>query len=376
MSHPSPAMKMATQIALSNRQCYMDYMAAARRAACEVPGFCRTSLWDVSSDVLEGDYDLDDALALKLVTELLPKQPRGSAQQNMLEAYLLGGPSGEIGSAENAIGNAFDVSFGPRAILGNAAGVTSVHNAHYATQTARAIEQAQQHLLAGRMSSIRINDSMTLYNANKSGRGRPRLRIKINKMPLRFVAPAFGMENLRELRNANTAEMLRKNVLPRWYAKGGLSAAMRGDMPQRMGEMARNVVWSGEARFQFLRKDLIPALAKYQWLPKYTRTNGILAAAPSAAIDLYNSYDQETGGINWHKFGINSVKSQSGNAVGAVSSMLIGAGVAAGFGLAVTAAPVVLAGLVGGVIVQFLWGVTGAADYAGSIAERALGRQP
>ena len=168
------------------------------------------------------------------------------------------------------------------------------------------------------MPRIRINDAMTFYNANKSGRGRPRLRIKINRMPLRFVAPAFGMENLRELRNANTAEMLRKNVLPRWYAKGGLSAAMRGDMPQRMGEMARNVVWSGEARFQYLRKDLVPALAKYQWLPKYTRTNGILSVAPSAAIDLYNSYDQETGGINWHKFGINSVKSQSGNAVGAV----------------------------------------------------------
>ena len=376
MPNTSPAMKMATQIALSNRQCYMDYMAAARRAACEVPGFCRTSLWDVSSDVLEGDYGLDDALVLKLATELLPKQPRGSAQRNMLEAYLLSEPRGEAGSAEYLVSSIIDAAVGPKSILSTTEGLLGVGNAAYASQTTRAIEQAQQRLLASKMASIRINDYMTLYNANKNGRGRPRLRIRINKMPLRFVAPAFGMENLRELRNANTAEMLRKNVLPRWYSSGGFSAAMRGDMPGRMSELARNVNWSGETRFQFLRKDLIPALAKYEWLPKYTRTNGILAAAPSAAIDLYNSYDQETGGINWHKFGINSVKSHSGNAVGAASSMLAGAVYAFAASAALTSAPVILVGFGVGIFAQFIWGVTGAGDYLGSAVERSLGRQP
>ena len=172
------------------------------------------------------------------------------------------------------------------------------------------------------MSSIKINDYMTLYNANNTGRGLPRLRIRGNKMPLCFVSPAFGMEDLRELRNTNMSVMVRKNMLPRWYAKGVFSAAMRGDMSGRMGELARNVHWSGVTRFQFLRKDLIPALAKYDWLPKYTRTNCLLAVAPSVAIDLYKSYDQEAGGINWRQFGIGSVKSQSGNAVGAVSSVL------------------------------------------------------
>ena len=137
MSNTSPAMKMATQIALSNRQCYMDYMAAARRASGEVPGFCRAPLWDVSSDLLEGDYGLDNALALKLATELLPTQPRGSAQQNMLEAYLLGGPSGEIGSAENFIDNIIGSSIGPGNALSNAAGLAAARNAAYAAQTAR-----------------------------------------------------------------------------------------------------------------------------------------------------------------------------------------------------------------------------------------------
>ena len=376
MSNTSPAMKMATQIALSNRQCYMDYMAAARRTASEVPGFCGAPLWDVSSDVLEGDYGLDNALALKLSTELLPKQPRGSAQRNLLEAYLLSEPGGETGSAENIFGNIIDAAVGPKSILSTTEGLFGVGNAAYASQTTRAIEQAQQRLLASKMASIRVNDYMTLYTANKRGRGRPRLRIKINKMPLRFVAPAFGMENLRELRNANTAEMLKKNLLPRWHSSGGFSAAMRADMPGRMGELARNVHWSGETRFQFLRKDLIPALAKYDWLPKYTRTNGLLAVAPSVAIDLYKSYDQEAGGINWRQFGINSVKSQSGNAVGAAGGLLSGAVYAFVAGAAVASTPVVLATLLGGFAVQFIWGLGGWGDDLGSVAGRAFGRQP
>ena len=55
--------------------------------------------------------------------------------------------------------------------------------------------------------------------------------------------------------------------------------------------------------------------------------------------------------------------------------MLIGAGVAAGFGLAVSAAPVVLATLLSGFAVQFVWGVKGWGDDLGAMAERAfLGR--
>ena len=214
---------------------------------------------------------------------------------------------------------------------------------------------------------------MTLYNANKSGRGRPRLRIKINRMPLRFVAPAFGMDDLRDLRSANMAEMLRKNQLPRALASGGLSAAMRGDMPRRMGELAGNMHWSAETRFQFMRKELIPALAKFEHIPKFTRGNAVLAFAPAAAVDLNNSYDQEAGGINWRKFGINSVKSQSGNVAGAVGSVAAGAIMMA---FSVSAAPVILAGLFGGMLVQIVWASSGAGDALGSVAERVLGGQP
>ena len=76
--------------------------------------------------------------------------------------------------------------------------------------------------------------------------------------------------------------MLRRNVLPRWHSSGGFSAAMRGDMPGRMGELARNVHWSGETRFQFLRKPVFPKITQF------TRTNAFFSFAPTAAIDLYS----------------------------------------------------------------------------------------
>ncbi len=75
---------------------------------------------------------------------------------------------------------------------------------------------------------------------------------------------------------------------------------------------------------------------------------------------------------------IASAKSQSGNLLGVGGGWL--AGYAAGavavafFGVSLTAAPLILIGLVGGVAVQLIWGASGGADWAGSVAERALKR--
>jgi hypothetical protein len=108
---------------------------------------------------------------------------------------------------------------------------------------------------------------------------------------------------------------------------------------------------------------------------------GVLTFAPSAALDVYNSIERDMSGdmrFNRQKFMIASAKSQSGNLLGMAGAALAiaGAGVfaTAVVGVTLTGAPLIIIGLIGGVAVQTIWGGTGMADLAGSMAERALKR--
>ncbi len=101
----------------------------------------------------------------------------------------------------------------------------------------------------------------------------------------------------------------------------------------------------------------------------------MLAIAPSAALDVYSSYEQDLRGdsrFNWRKFGVASAKSQSGNFRGWGGSILAGAGAVAFFGFAVASAPVVLISLGAGVGVQLVWGWSGKADETASYVERTF----
>lgn len=138
----------------------------------------------------------------------------------------------------------------------------------------------------------------------------------------------------------------------------GANAVLRStDMlkVQRLAGLAANSHWTGQAAFLTGKMG-----------------GGVLTFAPSAALDVYHSLERDLAGdlrFNRQKFVMASAKSQSGNLLGLAGGSLVGAGFAiAGF----TAAPVILMALLGGVLVQAVWGWSGGADWAGAAAERAL----
>ena len=133
-----------------------------------------------------------------------------------------------------------------------------------------------------------------------------------------------------------------------------------------------------------LLKRLSTMAAVSYWAGKTVFVNGkigggILTFAPSAALDIYSSVERDMAGdmrFNRNKFLIASAKSQSGNLLGMAGGALAAAGAGvfaiAIVGVTLTAAPLIIIGLIGGVGIQMIWGASGGADWAGSAAEHAL----
>ena len=95
-----------------------------------------------------------------------------------------------------------------------------------------------------------------------------------------------------------------------------------------------------------------------------------MSIAPSAALDIYSSLEQDLQGnrtINWRKVGVASAKSQSGNLLGWGAGALVGAVAVAVIGVG---APAILIGLAFGAGVQIVWGTSGGANWAESEAKR------
>jgi len=99
---------------------------------------------------------------------------------------------------------------------------------------------------------------------------------------------------------------------------------------------------------------------------------GVLAIAPSAALDLYNATEvalrTREFNFNGRQFLVDSERSQNGNAVGFASS-LVAVALVGGFA---AGAPLLVIGLVRGVFVQVVWNWFGAADGSANLMGRAL----
>jgi hypothetical protein len=99
---------------------------------------------------------------------------------------------------------------------------------------------------------------------------------------------------------------------------------------------------------------------------------GVLAFAPSAALDLYNATEVDRRSrefsFNGGQFLVDSARSQSGNLAGFAGGLVA----VAVFSGVVAGAPLVLIGLGAGVFVQVVWNWSGAGDGAAGLARRAL----
>ena len=91
---------------------------------------------------------------------------------------------------------------------------------------------------------------------------------------------------------------------------------------------------------------------------------GVLAFAPSAAIDFYASYTSTSGAADLSKdFFVRSARSQSGNA------LALGAGMLAVAAVGAVGAPAILLALGTGIVVQAAWVTLGGDDAAGDLVK-------
>jgi hypothetical protein len=313
-------------------------------------GMCRADGWDISNHQLDGDFDLDDVLAKDIVGSALlaggssvrsapfgsstsPTPAASQTQDAWLAQYLYGDPAGSTGSVDRLLTEGKNAAAGPGNILGNTNALKEAVNAALQTKSAGALQTAAEKIASGTASSIKINQHMTLYNANKSGKGRPRPRLRITGLPLQVITPALG-EGARMAAQYGSASA-------RVLGTSALEA-------QRLGKFAAGQHWSSAGSF-FNGKV----------------GTGVLTFAPSAALDIYTSFEQDLRGdsrFNWHKFGVASAKSQSGNLLG------LGATAIAAVFLGTATAPMILFGLGAGLMVQIIWGATGGSDWAAAEA--------
>ncbi len=316
---------------------------------------CRADGWNLQSEFLDGEFDLDEPLARQLAMSAVAAGKAGNAQSpaaasgpvitqkqetsSWLQQYLFGDPAGEVRTAERAWSETKNTVAGPGNIVGNAVGVQQAVNAGLLNRTSDAVKAAARAIETGAASSVKINEYMTLYNANTQGRGPPWPRLRIRGMPVQVVMPALG----------EGAKVGARGI------RGGMSVADSMIKAERMGKLAAGAHWSGAASFL------------HNW-----KGGLFLSVGPSAALDVYSSIEQDVAGnrtMNWRKFGVASAKSQSGNLLGWGAGALVGVGAVAIIGVG---APAVLIGLAVGGVVQVLWGTTGGSNWAESTAQRML----
>jgi hypothetical protein len=313
-------------------------------------GMCRADGWDVSIRQLDGDYDLDDVLAQQIVASALgstvsgitpdSSAPTGAstpADTAWLKAYLYGDPAGTVGSVERFYTEGKNATGGPGNILGNTNEVKKAINAAVDKRTSDALQAAVRAMRPGAAnSSVKINQYMTLYNGNTTGKGRPRPRLRISGLPMQVITPALGDgARMAAQYGSSSARVLGTSALE----------------ARRLGKFAAGQHWSKVA-----------SSMNGNW------GGGVLAFAPSAALDVYKNVSRDLQGdlkFDGNQFLIDSAKSQSGNAAGFFTGLAIGVVFGA-------SAPVIIVGLVAGVAVQLAWGALGYGDLTADKAKQVL----
>ena len=213
--------------------------------------------------------------------------------------------------------------------------------------SARRFTEGLRDILAGRVKVVNIAPNIELYNSAQ-GRQPPRARLRVRGLPIKVVTQAIPATG---------------GAVTQWRVNGpGTSASLKaGGMTAQ--QMRNTAVLAGE-------RQLPGAL---RWASTKTG-GGVLTFAPSMALDAYDAIevDLQTGGrsFNTSKFLVAEARSQSGNAVGFVGSLVAVALV----GGAVAGAPLVLLGLGVGIALQVVWNASGMADEAGNLAQSALNR--
>jgi hypothetical protein len=267
--------------------------------------------WRVSHETLNGDFDLDGPLAGELASRVVSSHPEAGWLRQYLDGKL-------FDPSANLYENIGDVTIGPGNILDNA---NAVRQAYEAAKSQSKINSAAARIAAGKAQSVKINSHMTLYNANNSGKGPPRLRVKITGQPVKVISPKFSTNDIK-------------------------TRPFRGGFSARAGDVKSLVdLESMSSKMRFFNGKI---------------GGGVLTFAPTAAFDLYDSVGRDAyGNLHWdsRQFVNAELRNQSGNAVGwaagALATIALGAAGVAG-------APLIVCVLIVGIAAQFVWNAYGA----------------
>jgi len=222
------------------------------RKACRMQN--QSLKWHTSYETLNGDFALDEVLAQEVATRVVSNNPEADWLKDYLDGKLFD-PSTNF---EQNLGN---VTVGPGNILGNA---NAARQAGEAAIAQSKINSAVAKISAGKAQSVRINSHMTLYNANESGRGRPRLRVKITRQPIKVFSSMLSETG------------------------AGYRIMSRGALSARAIEVKSMTEMQGfTSKMRFLNGKL---------------GGGALTFAPTVAFDLYDSVNRDANGnLNWNR---------------------------------------------------------------------------
>lgn len=282
------------------------------------PGFYNEDAWNVSHQTLDGDFDLDPILARAVVARIVGNIMDGG----WLADYLNHQPGKDAGFGEYAK----EAAYGPENLVGNLnQGRAGVEAAAAEMKMNNAVKAVQ----SGQVQSVKLNNNMTLYNAN-SGKGPPRLRIRISGLQTKVVTPLVD------------PQMLKANPHALRSQKSG-SLSVKANALKNPGGLAG---MTGKTRI------LNSRLA-----------GGVMTFAPTIAVDFYRNCNGKH--FNGRQFVIDEFANQSGNLAGVIATAGVGfIAIAIGGTAAAASAPVILIGLVAGIAVQVLWNYLGGGDWA------------
>jgi len=316
------------------------------------PGFCMSEAWDVSQVPLDGSFDLDGAVLEALLRQGGPPQappPHASPRDggSALHDYLYPPDSGAPPlSAQRLAEETAGAVYGPGNIVGNTvASLAGAMQGLGERNSARALADGIRAIVAGRASTVLVAPGMELYNAAQ-GRQRPRVRLRVRGAMVPLVRQSVAVTSA---------------AAAQWRVNGPGNAASLGVGRMSQQQMRNMALHAGEAR--------LPGALRWA---SGLKGGGVLTFAPALLLDSYGAIETDLSGsrhFNGKKFLVSQARSQSGNAVGFVGGMFVGLIVGAA---GAVGAPVVLAGLVGGIFCQVIWNWTGAADATADATEKAL----
>lgn len=329
MAAPGTPCSAAEEWNFANADCFRDFRTAAWAPAWQRGASTTVALpyLDVYGITLDQEFDLDTPVVLALIPELARSDPDAA----LTLMTLLMPPNQSLPPDEyfNKMLTALkDSTIGWGNVLGNiGAGTEAALRAAWKRSASRHIKA----ILSGEVQRVAISPHVKIHShkIGKAGELRKgaKLIVRVTGLPTTVV---------------------QKLEVPFAIRPDARSHAVRIGA-RDVGRLEQGAAAIAHAR---INSSQTVRVAK----------GGVLAFAPSAAIDFYKSYTTTSGAVNVSKeFVVLSAKSQSGNA------LALGAGVLAVAAVGAVGAPAILLALGTGIIVQTAWITFGGDEAAGNL---------